>query len=77
VTAYYGLKYLKGETSNVMMEVAIDTGALFIPDVDSLMQSYKRRRLKNMNLAMEEILNSMDQIERSLQMKTSEQQDKK
>ena len=56
-------------------ETAIDTGASFVPGVSGVWQSYKHRRLeRNMNVAIEEVMNRINQIDERLQKRTSEQQ---
>src|SRR5699024_10606867 len=77
VAADYGAKYFKEEVSNLAGEIAIDTGASFVPGVSGVWQSYKRRRLeRNMNVAIEEVMNRINQIDERLQKRTSEQQHK-
>lgn len=77
VVADYGSEFLKEEVSSFIGEIAIDTGASLIPGVSGAWQSHKRRRLeRNMNLAIGEVINRIEQIEERLQMRTSEQQHK-
>lgn len=77
VAANYGAEYFKEEASSLIGELAIDTGASFVPGVSGIWQSYKRRRFeKNMNVAMEKVMEHIVQIEENLQKRSSEQQHK-